>query len=101
MAFADRYRVCQVAKLVQWLLAGNPEERPSAREVLRSEVLPPTVGDQHIADLLRSLPDKCATPAAHACLSAQLQPSLRAEPQARRMSCHPDCVCECAVQRRE
>lgn len=48
----------QVAKLVRWLLAGNPSERPSAREVLRSELLPPTVGDEQLTDLLRSLPDK-------------------------------------------
>ena len=50
----------QVAKLVQWLLAANPDDRPSARQVLRSEVLPPTVGDEQITDLLRSLPDKYA-----------------------------------------
>ncbi len=50
----------QVARLIRRLIAANPAERPSAREVLRSELLPPTVGDQQLADLLRSLPDKCA-----------------------------------------
>jgi len=47
-----------VAKLVRWLMAANPDDRPSAREVLRSEMLPPTVGDEQLTDLLRSLPDK-------------------------------------------
>ncbi|KAK9811583.1 hypothetical protein WJX72_006503 [[Myrmecia] bisecta] len=47
----------QVAKLIRWLLAPNPADRPSAREVLRSEILPPTVGDEQLTDLLRSLPD--------------------------------------------
>ncbi|KAL0052345.1 hypothetical protein WJX82_000639 [Trebouxia sp. C0006] len=46
-----------VAKLVRWLMAANPDDRPSAREVLRSEMLPPTVGDEQLTDLLRSLPD--------------------------------------------
>lgn len=44
--------------MVRWLMATNPDDRPSAREVLRSEVLPPTVGDEQLTDLLRSLPDK-------------------------------------------
>ena len=48
----------QVAQLVKWLMAANPNGRPSAREVLRSELLPPTVGDEQLTDLLRSLPDK-------------------------------------------
>ena len=39
-------------------MAANPDDRPSAREVLRSEMLPPTVGDEQLTDLLRSLPDK-------------------------------------------
>lgn len=51
----------QVARLIRVLIAPNPAERPSAREVLRSELLPPTVGDQQLSDLLRSLPDKCGT----------------------------------------
>lgn len=52
-----------MARLIRRLIAANPAERPSAREALRSELLPPTVGDQQLADLLRSLPDKCACPA--------------------------------------
>lgn len=48
----------QVGKLVRWLMAANPSTRPSAREVLRSELLPVTVGDEQLTDLLRSLPDK-------------------------------------------
>ena len=50
--------------MVRWLMAPNPDDRPSAREVLRSELLPPTVGDEQLTDLLRSLPDKsaCLTP---------------------------------------
>lgn len=44
--------------MVRWLMAANPDDRPSAREVLRSELLPPTVGDEQLTDLLRSLPDK-------------------------------------------
>lgn len=39
-------------------MAADPAHRPSAREVLRSELLPPTVGDEQLTDLLRSLPDK-------------------------------------------
>ena len=52
----------QVARMVRWLMAPNPDDRPSAREVLRSELLPPTVGDEQLTDLLRSLPDKSARP---------------------------------------
>ena len=48
--------------MVRWLMAPNPDDRPSAREVLRSELLPPTVGDEQLTDLLRSLPDKSACP---------------------------------------
>ncbi|CAL8462314.1 g1847 [Coccomyxa elongata] len=47
----------QVARLIRWLTAANPADRPTAREVLRSELLPPTVGDEQLTDLLRSLPD--------------------------------------------
>ncbi|KAK9906778.1 hypothetical protein WJX75_007809 [Coccomyxa subellipsoidea] len=47
----------QVARLIRWLTAVNPADRPNAREVLRSELLPPTVGDEQLTDLLRSLPD--------------------------------------------
>ena len=51
----------QVAELIRWLTAANPRDRPSMREVLRSELLPPTVGDEQLTDLLRSLPDKYGT----------------------------------------
>ena len=47
----------QVAALIRWLLAPNPADRPSARTVLRSELLPPTLADEALADLLRSLPE--------------------------------------------
>ncbi|CAK0752569.1 hypothetical protein CVIRNUC_002156 [Coccomyxa viridis] len=47
----------KVAELITWLTAANPRHRPSMREVLRSELLPPTVGDEQLTDLLRSLPD--------------------------------------------
>ena len=49
-----------VAQLVRWLMAPSPAERPHAVEVLRSELLPPTVGDEQLQDLLRSLPDNHA-----------------------------------------
>lgn len=52
----------RVAKLIRLLLQEKPEYRPSSEEVLRSELLPPTVGDEHLSDLLRSLPDN---PVAH------------------------------------
>ena len=42
-----------VARLIRWLLAPNPADRPTAREVLRCELLPPTVGDEQLTDLLR------------------------------------------------
>ncbi len=47
--------------MVRWLMAANPDDRPSAQEVLRSELLPPTEGDEQLTDLLRSLPDKCVS----------------------------------------
>lgn len=34
-----------------------PQKRPSAREVLQSNLLPPRVEDEQLKDLLRSLPD--------------------------------------------
>jgi hypothetical protein len=47
----------QVVKLIRWLMCANPSERPSAAEVLRSELVPATIGDDQLTDLLRSLPD--------------------------------------------
>ena len=62
----------QVAELIAWLTAANPRHRPSMREVLRNELLPPTVGDEQLTDLLRSLPDKCG--------ASPLPPSACPEP---------------------
>lgn len=50
----------QVAKLIRWLMSPNPSERPAARELLRSSMLPPEVGDEQLVDLLRSLPEDAA-----------------------------------------
>eukprot|EP00955_Chlamydomonas_euryale_P113661 366229-Chlamydomonas_euryale.AAC.14 len=47
----------KVAALIRQLMAPNPADRPSAREVLRSELLPPRVEDEQLEALLRSLPD--------------------------------------------
>ncbi|KAF8070961.1 GCN2 [Scenedesmus sp. PABB004] len=47
----------QVARLVRWLMAAKPAARPSAREVLQSDLLPPRLEDEALTDLLRSLPD--------------------------------------------
>ncbi|GIL65935.1 hypothetical protein Vafri_19563, partial [Volvox africanus] len=46
----------RVARLIRWLMAPNPRERPSAREVLASDLLPPRVEDEQLKDLLRYLP---------------------------------------------
>ncbi|KAG1662775.1 hypothetical protein FOA52_006801 [Chlamydomonas sp. UWO 241] len=45
----------KVATLIRALMAPNPADRPSAREVLRGELLPPRVEDEQLQDLLRSL----------------------------------------------
>ena len=50
--------IVQVAKLVRQMMAPDPGSRPTAREVLRSELVPPAVGDEQLTDLLRSLPDR-------------------------------------------
>ena len=47
----------QVASLIQLMMSHNPADRPSARVLLRSDYLPPTVADEAVSDLLRSLPD--------------------------------------------
>jgi len=47
----------QVAVLIRWLLNDHAENRPTARAALRSDLFPPTVGDEQLTDLLRSLPD--------------------------------------------
>ncbi|CAD7701489.1 unnamed protein product [Ostreobium quekettii] len=51
----------QVARLIRWLMSPLPGDRPSALEVLRSEFLPPRVGDEQIKDLLRSMEADVAT----------------------------------------
>lgn len=38
-------------------MSPKPSDRPSAREVLRSDLLPPLVEDEQVADLVRSLPN--------------------------------------------
>lgn len=50
-----------MAKLIKWLMEPNPSDRPSAREVLRSNMLPTSVGDEQLSDLLRSLPEHAET----------------------------------------
>ena len=47
----------QVASLIKLMMSHSPAERPSARDLLRSDLLPPTVADEAVSDLLRSLPD--------------------------------------------
>jgi serine/threonine protein kinase/histidyl-tRNA synthetase len=48
------------AALIRALLAVNPIDRPTARQALRSELIPATVGEEQLTDLLRSLPDNPA-----------------------------------------
>ena len=45
------------ARLVAWLLAPNPADRPAAADVLASDLLPPRLEDEAVSDLVRSLPD--------------------------------------------
>ncbi|KAI8469455.1 MAG: hypothetical protein J3K34DRAFT_459347 [Monoraphidium minutum] len=52
----------EVAGLIRWLMSPKPSDRPTARGVLRSELLPPVVEDEQLKDLVRSLP---ANPAAY------------------------------------
>ncbi|KAJ9528211.1 hypothetical protein QJQ45_014190, partial [Haematococcus lacustris] len=46
-----------ITHLIRWLMSSNPHDRPSAREVLASGLLPPRVQDEQVGDVLRSLPD--------------------------------------------
>lgn len=46
-----------VTALIQWLLHRNPSERPTAQEALRSQLIPASVGDDQLTDLLRALPE--------------------------------------------
>lgn len=41
----------------RWLISPKPADRPSARQVLTSDLLPPRLEDEQLKDLLRSLPD--------------------------------------------
>lgn len=50
-----------VAQLVLDLISGDPSMRPSARQLLRSAILPPRVGDEQLQDLIRSLEDDTET----------------------------------------
>ena len=50
-----------IATLVLWLLSSHPANRPSAKELLRSDYLPPRVGDEQLQDLIRSLEDDTET----------------------------------------
>lgn len=43
--------------LHRWLMSPKPADRPSARQVLTSDLLPPRLEDEQLKDLLRSLPD--------------------------------------------
>ncbi|XP_073387701.1 eIF-2-alpha kinase GCN2-like isoform X2 [Physcomitrium patens] len=45
---------CQ-AKLVKWLTAAQPSERPSAVQLLRSELIPPRMQDEALNDILRTI----------------------------------------------
>jgi hypothetical protein len=42
-------------------MSPKPSDRPSAREVLRSDLLPPLVEDEQLKDLVRSLPNNPST----------------------------------------
>jgi serine/threonine protein kinase len=46
-----------VGQFIGWLLNANPAARPTALEALRSELVPATIADDQLEDLLRSLPD--------------------------------------------
>eukprot|EP00878_Enallax_costatus_P033110 GHUV01036497.1.p1 GENE.GHUV01036497.1~~GHUV01036497.1.p1 ORF type:complete len:129 (+),score=34.58 GHUV01036497.1:666-1052(+) len=43
--------------MCRWLMSPKPADRPSARQVLQSDLLPPRLEDEQLKDLLRSLPD--------------------------------------------
>jgi serine/threonine protein kinase/histidyl-tRNA synthetase len=51
----------KVASLIRSLIQPNPNLRPSARDVLRGDFLPPIVADEQVDDLLRSLPTNTET----------------------------------------
>eukprot|EP00899_Mesostigma_viride_P013262 jgi/Mesvir1/21937/Mv12105-RA.1 len=41
--------------VIQWLVQPNPADRPTAKQVLRSNLLPPKMEEEHLEDLLRTL----------------------------------------------
>jgi len=45
------------AALASWLLQIDPTKRPTAHEALKSNLIPTTIGNEQLSDLLRSLPD--------------------------------------------
>eukprot|EP00892_Ulva_mutabilis_P002759 jgi/Ulvmu1/12484/UM009_0137.1 len=45
------------ARLASALLAHDPSQRPTAAEVLKSHLLPASVADEQVTDILRALPD--------------------------------------------
>eukprot|EP00890_Picochlorum_soloecismus_P000147 jgi/Picsp_1/1132/NSC_04613-R1_non-specific serine threonine protein kinase len=45
------------AALASWLLQNDPAKRPTAHEALKSNLIPTTIGNEQLSDLLRSLPD--------------------------------------------
>jgi translation initiation factor 2-alpha kinase 4 len=45
------------AALASWLLETDPGKRPTAHEALKSNLIPTTIGNEQLSDLLRSLPD--------------------------------------------
>lgn len=45
-------RQCQI---IRWLLQGHPDDRPSALELLRSDLLPPKMEDEYMKDALRTI----------------------------------------------
>ena len=50
----------EVGQFVGWLLNADPSARPTAQEALRSELVPATIADDQLENLLRSLPDNPA-----------------------------------------
>lgn len=54
--FVNGNFVCTVC-VHRWLMSPKPADRPSARQVLTSDLLPPRLEDEQLKDLLRSLPD--------------------------------------------
>ena len=47
----------EVGQFVAWLLNADPAARPTALEALRSELVPATIADDQLENLIRSLPD--------------------------------------------